>query len=291
MRWNAAIVALAMALTACAAEPAELAARSTAGGAPTAGGTSGPDTRYTASLTVLEGQGHGPQLCEVVAISNPPQCGGPDVVGWSWDSVPHESLSGVRWGWYEVVGTWDGSRLTLTEPPREPTAPDGVPPASRDDLKSPCPEPEGGWRAIEPDRTTQKAMERAIERASEVKAFAGAWIDSHFLGSHFPTDSDEPMNVVLNLRFTGDPQSREAWIREVWGGPLCLSRAERDLGELTAIQARVASEKGVISTSTGEARGMVRVRLWLATDELRERLDREHGKGAVQVESVLRPVG
>ncbi|MBA2438292.1 MAG: hypothetical protein H0V52_08080, partial [Acidimicrobiia bacterium] len=39
-------------------------------------------TRYRVdAVTVLESPDHGPQLCQGVDLSYPPQCGGPDVVG------------------------------------------------------------------------------------------------------------------------------------------------------------------------------------------------------------------
>lgn len=90
-----AFLALAV-LTACGAEPVTYAAD---------------------AVAVLESPEHGPQLCAAVATSLPPRCEGPDVVGWDWSAVRHESVRGTKWGWYRVAGTWDGSRLTLTEPP------------------------------------------------------------------------------------------------------------------------------------------------------------------------------
>ncbi|WP_347756939.1 hypothetical protein [Agrococcus sp. ProA11] len=38
-----------------------------------------------------------PMLCSNVATSLPPQCGGPEVLGWVWSSVQHEEMNGVRW--------------------------------------------------------------------------------------------------------------------------------------------------------------------------------------------------
>jgi hypothetical protein len=68
--------------------------------------------------TVLQLEGQAPQLClGAVAESYPPQCGGPEVLGWDWDAVDlEETASGVTWGTYAAVGTWDGSRFTLTRP-------------------------------------------------------------------------------------------------------------------------------------------------------------------------------
>ena len=68
--------------------------------------------------TVLEVDGEAPQLClGAVMESYPPQCSGPEVVGWDWTTADgHESASGVTWGTYAVQGTWDGERLTVTQP-------------------------------------------------------------------------------------------------------------------------------------------------------------------------------
>jgi len=81
----------------------------------TTSGTPGDaDRRYTATAMVLESPDHGPQLClGGVDESLPPQCGGPDIVGWDWESVSdEESRSGTTWGEYTVVGTYDSTRFT-----------------------------------------------------------------------------------------------------------------------------------------------------------------------------------
>jgi hypothetical protein len=69
--------------------------------------------------TVLQIDGEAPQFClGAVMESYPPQCSGPEVVGWDWASVDgHESANGVTWGTYAVQGTWDGEKLTVTQPP------------------------------------------------------------------------------------------------------------------------------------------------------------------------------
>ncbi|MFC4015462.1 hypothetical protein ACFOY2_50210 [Nonomuraea purpurea] len=244
--------------------------------------------RYETSLTVLEGGGHGPQLCAVVATSLPPQCEGPDVVGWDWTKVKHEWRGGVKWGEYRVVGTWDGARLTLTEPPGPP----GKPPAAREvDFTSPCPEPQGGWRAVDPARATEKTLGKAMERAMTAAEFAGGWIDN-FGPEPDPSKNMDARQYVLNLKFTGDLSGREAWIREVWGGALCLSGAQRSEAALNAIQRQVESEvgDGLISASSSVTRNVLEVSVWLATDELRRAVDAKHGAGVVVFDSVLRPV-
>jgi len=64
--------------------------------------------------------GDGAELClGAVAESYPPQCGGPAITNWDWDS---ESLQGIldeqgdiRWGTFAVTGTWDGTAFTVTD--------------------------------------------------------------------------------------------------------------------------------------------------------------------------------
>ncbi|MEV6035104.1 hypothetical protein AB0L65_28380 [Nonomuraea sp. NPDC052116] len=251
-----------------------------------------PPPRYEAGGTVLEGGGHGPQLCLTVMTSLPPQCSGLDVVGWDWSKVDHESQGGVKWGEYHVVGTWDGTRLTLTEPPG---APQKAAPARKEDFTSPCPAPEGGWRPVDPAKATQQALDKAMARAGTVEEFAGAWLDQSYMDG-LPAESPEandPLRLVLNLKFTGDLSGREAWVREVWGGALCVSGAARSESELQAIQQEVEAELGdrLVSASSSVLRNQVEAQVWVATDEQRRDLDAKHGAGAVVLNGVLKQVG
>lgn len=249
--------------------------------------------RYTASLTVLEGGGHGPQLCSNVMESNPPQCDGPDVVGWDWSKVAHESVRGVKWGQYRVVGTWDGARLTLTEPPGAPVKP---PKEEGDVFASACPEPEGGWRPVDPAKATEQDMNAAIERARTAQDYAGTFLDRL---TPMPAHPERQMavdaeNYVLNLRFTGDLAGREEWIREVWGGALCLSDAKHTEAELEAVQKELEGEmedSGIVSVSSGTMANRVEIRVWVVTEELRGRLAKKYGSDTISIDGALKPVG
>ncbi len=68
--------------------------------------------------TVLQVGDAPPQFClGGVMESYPPQCQGPEIVGWDWDDVDGaETAGGVTWGAYALQGTWDGERFTLTQP-------------------------------------------------------------------------------------------------------------------------------------------------------------------------------
>jgi hypothetical protein len=69
--------------------------------------------------TVLQVDGEPVNLClGAVMESYPPQCSGPEIIGWDWEAVEgHETAGGVTWGTYAVQGTWDGKRMTVTQPP------------------------------------------------------------------------------------------------------------------------------------------------------------------------------
>ncbi|MFI2362796.1 hypothetical protein [Promicromonospora sp. NPDC019610] len=83
----------------------------------------------TAVATVLQEGDDPPELClGGVAESYPPQCGGPEIVGWDWDAVDaEESAQGTTWGTYTVEGTWDGETFDLTEAGAAPAEPSASP--------------------------------------------------------------------------------------------------------------------------------------------------------------------
>jgi hypothetical protein len=67
--------------------------------------------------TVIQTGDTPPQFClGAVMESYPPQCSGPELVDWDWDSVDGEETSGdVTFGAFAVWGGWDGVQLTVTE--------------------------------------------------------------------------------------------------------------------------------------------------------------------------------
>lgn len=69
--------------------------------------------------TVLQSFDDPPQLClGAIAESYPPQCSGPEIIGWDWSTIElKESVEDVTWGAYAVIGLWDGERFDLKEPP------------------------------------------------------------------------------------------------------------------------------------------------------------------------------
>ncbi len=87
------------------------------GGAPPSGIAA--DGEVLGQGTVLQIGDAAPQFClGAMADSYPPQCTGPEIVGWDWADVQGSEASGdVTWGSYAVQGTWDGTRFTVTAPP------------------------------------------------------------------------------------------------------------------------------------------------------------------------------
>lgn len=265
-----------------------------------------PDQRYTATTTVLESSGHGPQLClGGVAESYPPQCGGPDIVGWEWDAVEgEESSNGTTWGDYTVVGTWDGERLTLTEPATapEPVTDDGGGDGGAMDLSTPCPPPDGGWAVVDPATATQEGLDAAIAYAQSQPEHAGVWVDQSInpasddpmVDTGDPSGAalmNDPTLLILNLRFTGDPQAHEEAVREVWGGSLCLTAAERTQAELEQVQQELQEALDPLTLSIDETRGTMQAQVTVADPALQAELDERYGAGVVELVGALQPVG
>jgi hypothetical protein len=260
------------------------------------GSVSEDQRRYTATATILESPEHGPQLClGGVATSYPPQCGGPDIVGWDWEDAPgHESANGTTWGHYTVVGTWDGQALTLTEPPTAPR--DQPPPDDADRFATPCPEPEGGWQVVDEAKATDEAMQAAIEHARAQPDVGGVWVDQSInpAAGDEPVDEEamnDPAHLILNITFTGDLERHEAEIRQRWGGPLCVSRAAASMADLERIRHEVHEDVGarLLFSSIDEVRGRLEVGV-VTDDGLQARFDERYGHGVVLVDGALRPV-
>ena len=238
--------------------------------------------RFRIAATVLEDKHHGPQLCLAVEDSNPPQCDGPDVSGWAWDSVTHESARRTTWGGYLLTGTFDGRTFTLTEPAKVNDGSLG-PNRREPDFTSPCPAPAGGWKPVDPAKATGDALQaiKVVVRADP--DFAGLWIDQR-------RRLNDPTDLVLNVRFTKDLPRHEAGIREVWGGALCVSQATRSAAELDKIRQELDGEPGVRWASTDEVTGIVEVAVYMATRARQHELDAKYGQGLVILVGALTPI-
>jgi hypothetical protein len=236
-----------------------------------------PNQRYRATATVLESPDHGPELClGVVLTSLPPQCGGPSLVGWDWGAVDgEESANGTSWIAATVIGTFDGTTFSLTEPARAPATP-----ARRDDggdFTQLCTDPDG-------DPSAEDISFEGVDHPQ----VAAVWVTDDGPGG-------DPLivNVVARPSYGDDVR---AAARRSWPGLLCV--AERDQptrAELQAVQSRVDMRApdtpfgGMFSSGADELRGVVRLTVALG-DDVSKAWAREHWGPLVEVEGLLEPV-
>lgn len=244
---------------------------------------------YEADTTVLD-SGDGPELClGGVATSLPPQCGGVPVAGWDWNEVTgEERIGGVTWGDYHVEGTYDGTTFTLlvAGPPHPQAEEDG------DQFAAPCSAPEGGWVDTDPLRTKDSDRTAAMRVAEGIDSYAGLWID--YLVD--PVDEQPPGAYILVVGFTDDPQLHEAAIREVWGGPLCLTsftytfkelrQAQHDLGDGGAERLGIQ----MLTSGIDAMDNQVDLGAVVFDPSMQVALDERYGPGLVHVEPALHPV-
>lgn len=263
-----------------------------------AGTGAGTEQRYEASGTVLESAAHGPQLClGGIMDSLPPQCGGPDIVGWDWDAVDgEETASGTTWGDYRVVGTYSDGVFTLTEAAAapDPSLADGG--FDDIDFTAPCDEPEGGWVVVDPATATDAGQQAAMEYAASQPDHAGSWVDQSLnpamVDGFQPGDeqaANDPTQLIVVMLFTGDLERHTDELRAVWGGPLCIASAERSSTELEAIQTALSDEPGFLGSGQDVVANQVVLQVIVAGD-LQAGLDDRYGEGAVRVSGALHPI-
>jgi hypothetical protein len=251
------------------------------------------EQRYEATAIVLESEEHGPMLCFGVLLQSlPPQCGDVPITNWSWEDVPgEEALSGTTWGRYHLIGTYDGEsfRVMETAPPQPEPGDDGDP------IDTPCPEPEGGWVAADPSRTTEADRQAATKAAGAELDFAGLWVD--YVDEFDPDAPEDPgtEGLILNVAFTGDLDRHTTELRELWGGPLCVVQHTRTEAELHRIQKDLepsADEIGiqVLWSSTAVVDNVVEVGVVAIDHRTRAELDYRYGEGAARVFPALHPL-
>jgi hypothetical protein len=259
-------------------------------------GVTGGKQRYEATGIVLENEDHGPMLCLAMLLESlPPQCGDVPITGWDWDGVPGErSLRGTTWGDYHMTGTYDGESFTVEEAglaEGSPTVSDGG-----DPIDTPCDEPEGGWVAEDPSRTSMADRQAASSAASAEPDFAGLWID--YVEEPDPYAPEDPgtEGMILNVAFTGDVERHRAVLGGLWGGPLCVVQHARTEAELQRIQGDLEPSADelriqVVWSSVEVVENVVEVGVVAIDAEGRDALDDRYGPGAVRPVPVLTPIG
>ncbi|MFG3308899.1 hypothetical protein [Streptomyces wuyuanensis] len=240
---------------------------------------------HAVTTTVLESASLGPRICSAVLTTMPPTCGGPDVIGWDWSAVTSKSAGGTRWGTYHLTGTWDGTRFTLTAPAR--TADPRKQPDSGEDgpaPATPCPAPPGGWKAVDPAKTSHTAQESLVADAEKDPEFAGRWIS-------YPEGAQKGP-AVLVMQYTRDLPGHESEIRRIWGGPLCLVGAKHSHAELRKVRAELirlvdARTPGFMGVGEDPRNNRVRLYVPAPSDHMQRDLDRRFGKGVVGIRTAV----
>lgn len=264
------------------------------------------DGPVTARATVLD-EGDGPMLClGGIAMSLPPQCDGPPVAGWDWAEHPDaESASGVTWGEYTMVGEWDGTTFTPGEV--RATTPDDWPVEdTRALFASRCEEPAGGWVPVDPATTTGRALSAAHRAAEELPDYAISWGDQS-INPHWQEVQDlqesggvpsleaqqamnDPLFTILNIGVTDDPARAEAAVREVWGGPLCVTRFVNTHVRLREVAQDLRELPGGLGSGYGSISNTVEISVVHDDGSIQAWTDEEYGEGVVEVTSALEPV-
>lgn len=260
-----------------------------------------------APVTVMDTDGTAELCLGAVAESYPPQCGGPELIGWDWDdqdSGSYEEEQGTRWGEYVVVGVFDPPEGTFEL--ESATAADeweGEDPGEETDLSTPCEEPEGGWEIVDPDLVSEQLMYDTFERAEELDGYAGAWMDQSLnpvQSEDLDEDADsgdqehaeslnDPEYVIINVRVTEDPEAAYQALREEWGGMLCVTEAEHEQAELEEIQQEIMEIDGAQSAGVDTATNQLTLNVAYDDGSLESQLRDIYGEGTIRVTSQLVP--
>jgi hypothetical protein len=251
--------------------------------------------RYSADATVLQDPRHGPELCFMVALSNPPQCSGTPIAGWDWKKIlGEESANGTTWGEFHIVGTYDGTKITITEAPTKAHTP---PPVKLPDYTTPCPTPPGGWKVVDRSKFTIDDYNAFASTDRAQPDAAGLWLDSKT-----PVDGSTNLfpEQVLNVAFTGDLDAHRAQLRALWGGPFCVLHHDRSTAQLQAIQKELSGSVGKelgLQTSPADFQGSIdevnndiSFDVMVATPAAQAALDQRYGAGLVHLHGLLTPV-
>lgn len=137
-----------------------------------------------------------------------------------------------------------------------------------------------GYRATapaatpDPDPSTTPDRDNVFAVAERLPGYAGAWLDDR--GGR----GQNPLAAVVNVQVTGDVRAAERKLREVWGGPLCVSQAKRSEKELARISAEVMSRSGTLHAS--HSRAVADLGVEYDDGTLQRELDRTYGEGSRQ---------
>lgn len=251
-------------------------AATTSPSAPATGGpamadpvVSDPDAVLTGQGLILQKGDDPPVVClGGVDESYPPQCSGPELVGLDWADVPEtETASGVTWGEARVVGTYDGSTFTLTEPPSEMRISvelDGG--TGADPHPQLCDEPfRGGDQSAVADPEAASPAESKLGAILQgYDGYVGSWVSTDL--SQAELEAEAPHVPTYNVLVTGDAEQAHADLREVWPGGLCVEQRDAATQSDVRQAQQAVHEAGVdgVLSSGGSGDGTLQVAVLLA---------------------------
>jgi hypothetical protein len=252
--------------------------------------------RYEIDARVEQDSTHGPELC-IYAIAgaatrNSSDCAGPRITNWDWSQAPPktrtrdtiQSISGV----YHLVGTYDGTAFTLTQPP----VPGHEPRPTVKSEPAPCPTPPGGWQSTDPARHGLTEFQALQDAAQGAPDFAGMW-SSSTVGTG--PSNDFQHNHVTVVAYTGNLDAHRAQLAALWGGPLCVVQHAHTYGELQATMTRINNDPGqlglqILGDGPDEVHDVIDLQVVAATDATQRAIDRRFGPGLVKVSSLMKPI-
>jgi hypothetical protein len=246
---------------------------------------------YETQGYVMEVGDRDPELClGSIQESLPPQCDGTPMSGWDWDDVEGEETAGdTTWGEFYLTGRYDGETFTVVEAgPPEPT----VGTEGTDAIGTPCTEPVGGWVASDLEHASLELVQEIQAKVSDEDDFVGLWIDYYNEPPGGSTEED-PGDIILNVSFTGDIEAHEQELRELWGGPLCMSQGGKSYKELGEIQRALdPAEFGLedLWSDVNVTQNYVEFGVIVVDEVAIEKIDERYGPGVVRIVPRLRPV-
>jgi hypothetical protein len=240
-------------------------------------------TLYEGTATLVDRPPDGPLVCGALNGGEPPVCGnGLRVKGLRWTDVSdHQHADDARWVVAHIVARYDGDFLWLTA---TPVADDTAVLHDAVRFGTPCDPPEEGWTVSDETLTDEAALGNLLRYADRQRDLTRRWVDR----AAFPGLG------VQNLSFTGDLDRHRAELRQLWGGPLCVTQGNRTIDSLEHVARRMrgaapTAPTPVVSVAVDEERGAIRLVGLLDLAEL-DGWIHDHAAGApVVVESVLRP--
>lgn len=242
--------------------------------------TQAPGQLWTGTATLLQTPDGRLTLCGGGILDSlpPAGCGGPRVLGldpMTVEGAERFDNGTVTTPSVRLVGTWDGTALTVTQPAerRDPdagTPPDAIPGPS-------CPEPPGGWPY---DRFDQAGWER-VTQYTATQPDAG-------------TPRVDDSQRILTVPFTGDLDRHREEIAALYDGPVCVEHVEHSEREMQALFEEVQREleaRGLqmMSGSPGSGRGYVDVSLVAVDPDEKAELEGAYD-GRLRIESFLQPI-